>query len=119
MPLTRSSGKKDQSTKNSSDASSEVFETPLKDLTKTPKSSRKSETTARTRCDSKPSISNTNNSNVYICRVYKNTEKLRLSLLDTSVETLLGKLNLRLSLLDTSVESLLGKLNRAVIPLRH
>ena len=38
---------------------------------------------------------------------------LRLSLLDTSVETLLGKLNLRLSLLDTSVETLLGKLNRA------
>ena len=34
-----------------------------------------------------------NNSNVYICRVCKNTEKLRLSLLDSSVETLLGKLN--------------------------
>ena len=91
MPSTRSSGKKEQNTKNVSDASNEVFKTPLKHLSKTPKSSRKSETSSRTRCDSEPASSN--NSNVYICRVCKNTEKLRLSLLDSSVETLLGKLN--------------------------
>ena len=59
MPMTRSSGKKEQSTKNGSEASSKVFKTPLKELTKTPKSSRKSETTARTSCDSEPSFSNT------------------------------------------------------------
>ena len=115
MPLTRSSGKKDQSTKNSLDASSEVFETPLKDLTKTPKSSRKSATTARTRCDSEPSISTTNNSNVYICRVCKNTENLRLSLLDTSVETLLGKLNR----VNESFSESMGKVESLSLNLRH
>ena len=91
MPLTRSSGKNDQNTKNSSEVLSEVFKTPLKDLSKTPKSSRKSGTSSRTRCDSEPS--NSSSSNVYICIVCQNTERLRSSLLDSSVETLLGKLN--------------------------
>ena len=113
--MTRSSGKKEQSTKNGSDASSEVFKTPLKELTKTPKSSRKSETTARTRCDSEPSISNTIKSNDYICRVCKNTENLRLSLLDTSVETLLGKLNRA----NESFSESMGKVESLSLNLRH
>ena len=91
MILTRSSVTKQQSTKNASDASNEVFKTPLKDLSKTPKSSRKSETSTRTRCDSEPSSGS--NSIEYICRICKNTERLRLSLLDSTAETLLGKLN--------------------------
>ena len=115
MPLTRSSGKKEQSTKNGSDASSEVFKTPLKELTKTPKSSRRSETTARTRCDSEPYISSTKKSNDYICRVCKNTENLRLSLLDTSVETLLGKLNRA----NESFSESMGKVESLSLNLRH
>ena len=91
MPLTISSVTKQQSTKNASDTSNEVFKTPLKNPNKTPKSSRKSENSTRTRCDSEPSSGS--NSVEYICRVCKNTERLRLSLLDCSVETLLGKLN--------------------------
>ena len=113
--MTRSSGKKQQSTKNGSDASSEVFKTPLKELSKTPKSSRKSETTARTCCDSEPSISNTIKSNDYICRVCKNTENLRLSLLDTSVETLLGKLNRA----NESFSESMGKVESLSLNLRH
>ena len=77
MPLTRSSGKKDQNTKNSSEVLSEVFKTPLKDLSMTPKSSRKSGTSSRTRCDSEPS--NSSSSNVYICRVCQNTERLNIT----------------------------------------
>ena len=115
MSMTRSSGKKEQSTKNGSDASSEVFKTPLKELTKTPKSSRKSETPARTRCDSEPSISNTIKSNDYICRVCKNTENLQLSLLDTSVETLLGKLNRA----NESFSESMGKVESLSLNLRH
>ena len=115
MPMTRSSGKKEQSTKNGSDASSEIFKTPLKELSKTHKSSKKSETTTRTCCDSEPSISGTKNSNVYICRICKITENPRLSLLDTRVETLLGKLNRANECFSDSM----GKVESLSLNLRH